>query len=333
MNQLCSLDSILEYNFSQQPVRLVLIAAHNDYVAINQYVLEQIKTQHKHYNIIQVDVDKNSNFDDIVARMQSNTLFSECYLVWLSYKTKPNQEQLAQIINLCNNVGNQHMVVISTGALNHKERNEKWVTSLLDYGIGTVIDNSSIPHFIRHYLHSYNLRISNSAITLLNEQNQNNFAQLAQELNTIALYYAPGTEIHDQQVLAISTTNSQYDIYKLSQAYLSGNLALSINILENLLSDVENSILISWIIYEDLKKLLKTKDSLRHNADLNSALRQAGVWSNNNQSFANAIKRLNYTKLLQLYDQVAQLDMITKGLVKKDISQHLRQIVLQISKP
>jgi DNA polymerase-3 subunit delta len=337
----------------------ILHASRDDYPLVN-YVTTYIKQQinfaaatqaiSSRCNNLTFTADKYFNFSTINNIISNQSLFSETNYIEITYKTKPTQEQQTAIINLIPRLQDNNFLVIITDKLTKKDLDAQWLKNNNDSSIGDNkpnrsnkpiilgITNYDCKIIIHHMFSMAKLSITTKAIDMLLQLNMANVAQLMQEANKIIIHKVSdnGTNntahiVDVEHIKELILDNSKYNIYQLSNAYLAGNLANALNIFDNLYQTTEDAILITWIFAEDLRKLLKIKNKIKQKQDISQALYELRIIKDSAHNFMLAEKRINYQKLIILFNQVADLDMAIKGVVTADILQIIRQIIIQFS--
>ena len=135
-----------------------------------------------------------------------------------------------------------------------------------------------------------------------------------------------------EQVTKLLFNNNKYNIYMLSHAYLSGNLEQAIIIFNQIYTGVEDAILISWIILEDVRKLLKIKNAIKNNITLHNIFYELKIIKDNIQAFTLANSRISYNQILELYQDLSIIDLAIKGLMPNlNIHTKFLEIISKIS--
>ncbi|MFN8770121.1 MAG: DNA polymerase III subunit delta [Neisseriaceae bacterium] len=323
---------------------LFLIHASEEYTAVKAFCTNFIKgkltkidtTLEANFNQIKTykfDIDRYFNFDQVLDIIRSPSLFDEINYIELNYKTKPKEEHQECFSKLYKDLSNSNTLVITCDLLNKNELKANWLKEF-DTHSGNVImlNESSIIPLINHILEQNSLSIAPDALKILISQNESNITQLLQELNTLILYYPSGTRIDYTDIQNNTNDNAKYNIYQLSNAYLSGNLETSISMLDNIYNKTEDAILINWIFSEDVKKLLKIKSKLRANSNINQCMREAGVWGDSTKFFPSALNRISYKSLINILKMLSQLDFMIKGVVDGDIKNQITKILIEITR-
>lgn len=307
---------------------MALIHTSEDCYPLVNYAINALKDRLTNYTSYKFIAERYFDYTEVRQIISNLSLFGEKNYIEINYKTKPTLEQQSQLLSLLNTLDTNTLLLITTDKLNKKEITTAWIEKINDLGVVLSLSPLDAKIAVNHQLHQAKLNIESKALDFLLELNQFNLGELFQEINKITWCYPEGTTLTIADMQQID--NSQYNVYQLSNAYLAGDLKRSLKILDNLHQAPEDAILIMWMISEDLRKLIKLKAKLKQNLNSYQALQELKVWGEAVTNLTLAEKRLSYTKLLQLFDNLTQVDLIIKGVIQGTVKQQLTQILLNL---
>lgn len=313
--------------FETGMVHGILIHANTDDYPLADFVLQQLKTRLDNYHKQYFTADRFFNFSGVEDLINNISLFDQPNYIQVNFKTKPNAEQQKQLIALLDKLDEHNFLVIICDKLNKTDQNTKWFKEVANKSITLGISSFDAEFLISHLLGQHKLKINREAIQTLINQNEGNLSQLLNEANKLTLAVPNGQTIGVNEIAALTTDNAQYNIYQLSTSYLSGNLAKSIKILDNLYQDSSDAILIMWVLQEDIKRLLKIKNKLKTIPNIRQVMQEMRLWGESVDKLPLAEKRLNYRTLIEIYETLAQLDMSIKGVLHLDIKLLLTVVI------
>ncbi|MCC2625841.1 MAG: holA [Burkholderiales bacterium] len=291
------------------------------------FALQQLKNRFDNYHKQYFTVDKSFNSAVIEDTINNVSLFDQPNYIQISFKTKPNAAWQKQLIELMAKLNNNNFLVIVCDKLNKTDQNTKWFTEIANIATTLGISNVDAEFLISYILNDHNLEITQDALHTLITQNQGNFSQLLNEADKLTLAIPEGHTIDVREITKLTTDNAQYNIYQLSAGYLSGNLAKSIKVLDNLYQDSSDAILIMWMLQEDVKRLLKIKSKLKTIPNINQVIKEMYIWGESAANLPLAHKRLDYNTLVDIYQDLAQLDMSIKGVMDLDVRLLLVKVI------
>lgn len=292
------------------------------------FTLQYLYTQFGEVNRYKFVADRYFSFAEIHQILGNNSLFAEKNLIEISYKTKPTVAQADELNNLLERVDADTFFIVTTDKLT--SLTSAWAKTFNQRGSIIGITEADTPTIIKHMITEAGLKINSAAQNLLTGLNQSNLAQLMQELNKLILLYPKGHEISVNDIQSFD--NSQYNIYQLSAAYLSGDLKQSLKILDNIYTEPADAILIMWVINDDVRKLIKLKAKLKDKMNINDAIGELKVWGVAINNLKTASARVQYPTLMQLLESLATLDMMIKGVLNGDVRLHLTEMLTTLCK-
>ena len=71
---------------------------------------------------------------------------------------------------------------------------------------------------------------------------------------------------------------ARYDVFKLGEAVLAGQVARALKMLDGLQAEGEAAVLVHWTLAEDIRALKRVKDAMGAGRPLPVALREQRVW-------------------------------------------------------
>ncbi|MBP9742636.1 MAG: DNA polymerase III subunit delta [Burkholderiales bacterium] len=321
------MQNLINYLSTPTPFNSVLIHTAEEYSALMDYYLDCLRDKigsSRHYKF---NADRYFKYSEINDIINNRSLFDERVYIEIHYKSKPVTEGQKNLSELIKNLESGTYLTIICNKLAKSDLNSTWVKTISNSGNVFSLTLNDVPEIIKHYLEQNNQTIAKNAIELILELNQGNFNQLMQIVKQLGIVYPNNHNITLDDVKQFSANNSQYNIYQLSNAYLTGNLAHSMQILNNIYQKPEDAILIQWLINEDIKKLIRTKAKLKLNYSFEQIILELKIRRTDINLYRNAHQRLSYTTLINLLNEVAELDMIIKGVINRDIQEHLSQII------
>ena len=116
-------------------------------------------------------------------------------------------------------------------------------------------------------------------------------------------------QIHDA-VLNVA----RYDVFKLSEAMLSGNVPRLVRMVEGLQGEGEALPLVLWAVAEEIRTLLKLKSGMAQGRPLPTLLNEYYIRGPRERLMEPALRRLTLTALQTALQEAAQIDKMIKGL-------------------
>lgn len=142
---------------------------------------------------------------------------------------------------------------------------------------------------------------------------EGNLLAAHQEIQKLGLLQPEGElsfEVVEQAVLNVA----RYDVFKLSEAVLSGNLPRAMRMMDGLQAEGTAEVLVHWTLSEDIRNLKRAKDALASGQPLPMVLRSLRIWGNKERLFERVVPRLTANAAVRLLHSAHVVDGIVKGL-------------------
>lgn len=295
---------------------------------LTEVTLQQLGTEYLRHSF---NADRYFSFQVVQELLQSSSLFGDKNFIEVNFKTKPTLEQQKQLLELLSFFDDQNFLCLTCDKLDKKELAAAWVQQLGSLFLPLQGDGNESRIWAIYLFQQSKLSIAEDGLDLLLSMNQNNLAQLQQEINKLCLLYIAQDEISFADAKANLVDNAQFNVFALSHAYLSGDSVLAHKVFTNVCGSIEDSILVLWNFAEDLRKLIRIKGALKTDPNFNNAINGLRIWGENIALFRQANQRLGYQKLLTYFDELAQIDCMIKGIKPGVALTKLEHLIINFS--
>lgn len=321
-----SITSLLTINYNNIPPIICLNANTNNKVIL-QYITSIIKNKFNNCSTYHYMIDKSFAYDQIKQLLSIDSLFDDSFFIELQYKTKPTKHELNEIYQLIPLIQNNHKIILHTETINYKDIKNNYLNSnSLKIPI-YLIQEQDIKAIVIDILQNNQIKISSDALQLIYSYNQNNPTSIIQEAKRLSFYFQQNHLITKENIINIIQEDNQYTIYNLSHHYLNGNLEKALDVLTNLINNNDNIIMINWLFTEDIRRLIKLKQVIKDGENLTQAIKQLGIWGDNEKYTQIALNRISYKNLILILNEVSLLDLSIKGVVNNNIQEKITNII------
>ena len=261
-------------------------------------------------------VEQGFKWAELRNSAQSLSLFSSRKLVELRIPTgKPGVEGAQAIQEYCGQLNADTVTVVTLPKLDKTGQNSKWFTALAEQGVVISVEEitlNALPDWIAGRLQRQGQSTDRDTLRF-------------QEIQKLALLFPAGPLTFDHVKDAVMDV-ARYDVFKLSEAMLTGDAARYAHILEGLRAEGEATVLILWAVAEDIRALAKVSRAIQAGGNLANALRDARVWGPRQKLVERAVRRFKPAIAERALRQAAQVDKIIKGLRPGDVWDELLQL-------
>jgi DNA polymerase-3 subunit delta len=217
-----------------------------------------------------------------------------------------------------------------------------WFGALEQFGVSVQIDSlerAQLPQWIAQRLKLQNQSVApgqegQNCLQFFADRVEGNLLAAHQEIQKLGLLY-PAGELSQAQVEGAVLNVARYDVFKLSEAVLSGQVARVQRMLDGLQAEGEAAVLVHYALAEDIRALKRVKDAMAEGRPLPMALREQRIWGVREKLFERVLPKLTASRLAQLLQNAHQVDGIVKGLKVADWPtdpwQALQRLALRVS--
>jgi DNA polymerase-3 subunit delta len=309
-----------------------LYTLHGDEPLLQQEALDAIRAaaRAQGYTERSVFTVAGAHFDwsEVLAAGGSMSLFADKQIIEIRIPSgKPGKEgsvALQQIADLAQ--GNDScLILVVLPRLDKATRSTAWFMALENNGISMQlepVERQALPAWIAKRLQQQNQRVSEGeagqhTLQFFADRVEGNLLAAHQEIQKLALLY-PAGELSFEQVERAVLNVARYDVFKLSEAVLSGQPLRVQRMLDGLKAEGEAEVLVHYALAEDIRALKRVKDAVSAGKALPMALREQRIWGPRERLFERVLPRLSVGLLNKLLESAHQVDGIVKGLKVAD---------------
>jgi DNA polymerase-3 subunit delta len=326
-----------------------LYTLHGDEALLVQEAADAIRAaaRQQGYTERSVHVVSGAHFDwsEVLAAGGSMSLFAERQILEIRVPTgKPGKEGSPMIQQLAQSAeGNDStLTLFILPRLNSATKKGAWFGALEQFGVSLQIDSldrAQLPQWIAQRLKLQNQSVASgqdgqNCLQFFADRVEGNLLAAHQEIQKLSLLYPAGELSHAQVESAVMNV-ARYDVFKLSEAVLAGQVARVQRMLDGLQAEGEAAVLVHYTLAEDIRALKRVKDAMAEGRPLPMALREQRIWGAREKLFERVLPKLSTARLAQLLKNAHQVDGIVKGLKVADWPtdpwQALQRLALRVS--
>jgi len=233
---------------------------------------------------------------------------------------RPGVDGAAILERHANDLPTENVTLVTLPRLDRTAQSSTWFTALAAHGVVVPvapIDRKALPGWIAARLACNRQKVGRDTLAFLAERCEGNLLAAKQEIDKLALLLPPGLLEHDDVERAVANV-ARYDIQELSEAWLAGDAARTLRIVDGLRGEGEPITLVAWQLGEDLHALAAVHEMMALGQSLSSAMRSVRVWGKRQPALERAARRVDASRVLPLLASLAKLDALAKGLGRGD---------------
>jgi DNA polymerase-3 subunit delta len=309
-----------------------LYTLHGDEALLVQEAADVIRAtaRAQGYTERSVHVVSGAHFDwsEVLAAGGSLSLFADRQMLEIRIPTgKPGKEGSPMIQQLAQSAeGNDStLTLFILPKLDNATKKGAWFGALDQFGVTLqveTVERAQLPQWIAQRLKLQNQSVASgqegqACLQFFADRVEGNLLAAHQEIQKLGLLYPEG-ELSLAQVESAVLNVARYDVFKLSEAVLAGQIPRVQRMLDGLQAEGEAAVLVHYTLAEDIRALKRVKDAIAEGRPMPMALREHRIWGVREKLFERVLPKLSATRLAQLLQNAHQVDGIVKGLKVAD---------------
>jgi DNA polymerase-3 subunit delta len=277
------------------------------------------------------------NWREWLAGFDSLSLFSNQRLVELRLPTgKPGIEGGKTLEAWAANPPADTVLLITAPRLDKASLSTKWATAIERAGI--LVQTAPpplerLPEWIGERLARHQLKAEHDTLAWLAARVEGNLLAAHQEIEKLSLM-APQRQPGKSVLLTLPTVRSavadvaRYDVGDISDAFLKADAARFCRVLDGLRNEGEALVLVLTVLGNEVRTLYRIHAGLAQGQRMFELMQKARVWDSRQPLVERALKRAGPDKLAWAMRMLSRLDRASKGLLREDAWDELKQLGL-----
>lgn len=266
------------------------------------------------------------NWSGLLGASQAMSLFCDKQLIEIRIPSgKPGKEGSDALQRYCENLSPDVVTVVYLPKLDRQQQSSAWFAALDSAGVSVRLDpieRKALPQWIAQRLGAQGQRVQGGeagqqSLAFFADRVEGNLLAAHQEIQKLALLY-PAGELSFEQIESAVLNVARYDVFKLGEAVLAGQVSRALRMLDGLRAEGEAAVLVHWTLAEDIRGLKRVKDAMASGKPLPMALREARVWGAKERLFERVVPMISDNALAQLLHAAQVCDGLVKGLKHPD---------------
>ncbi|WP_020654032.1 DNA polymerase III subunit delta [Massilia niastensis] len=279
-------------------------------------------------------VERTFKWGELLAANQALSLFGDKKLIELRIPSgKPGKDGSAALQSYAKDLSPDNLTLITLPKLDWQTAKSSWVTALQQAAVYIEIPNverAQLPAWIGMRLSSQGQSAERQGLDFIADRVEGNLLAAHQEIQKLGLLYEPG-KLSFEQVHDAVLNVARYDVFKLSEAMLTGDPARLARMLDGLKGEGEALPLVLWAVTEEIRTLLKLKTGMGQGRPLGALLKEYRIWGPRERMMEPALRRVSIGTLEAALQDAAQVDRMVKGLRSKQFAGDAWDAMLQLA--
>ncbi len=266
------------------------------------------------------------NWSGLLGASQSMSLFADKQIIEIRIPSgKPGKEGSEALQRYCALNGDDNVTLVTLPRLDGTQQKSGWFSALDGAGM-TIrfdpIDRKVLPPWIAQRMALQGQRVQGGeagqrTLAFFADRVEGNLLAAHQEIQKLGLLY-PAGELSFEQIESAVLNVARYDVFKLGEAVLAGQVERALRMLDGLQAEGEAAVLVHWTLSEDIRSLKRVRDALGAGRPLPMALREARVWGAKERLMERAVPLFTDNAVAALLQAAQVCDGLVKGLRHPD---------------
>lgn len=279
-------------------------------------------------------VDVHFSWLDFLQAADSMSIFSDKKIIDLRLPSgKPGMEGSKALVNYCERLPEDTLLLITAGKLDKSAKKSKWLTTLEKHGVAIQvwpIEGAGLMRWIQQRLQRRGLSTNKQGQGLIASRVEGNLLAANQEIEKLYVLYGQG-ELTEQQIQEVVADASRYDVFNLVAAALSGRVERINKILLGVRHEGIAAPVVLWALTREIRSLISIQQQLEAGQPRNSVFMKHQVWDKRQKLVSHALTRLSRKDLLAGLLVAAKTDRQIKGEQVGDCWESLLKICLMLA--
>jgi DNA polymerase-3 subunit delta len=221
------------------------------------------------------------------------------------------------------------LLLVLAPRLDRRVQQSAWVKALARGGEWVEVrpvDAPALPAWIAGRMRRAGLEPDAEAAGLLAERVEGNLLAAHQEIEKLALL-AAGSAVDEVAVRSAVADSARYDVFKLADAALAGDLPRALRILAGLRAEGQEVPAVLWAVAREIRGVARVRWLTDQGMAVQAAMAKSGVWRSRAPLVASAARRHDGRALHRLSRLAAEVDRLAKGSQRGDAWQALTRLL------
>jgi DNA polymerase-3 subunit delta len=299
-----------------------LFLIHGEEALLTLEAVDQIREKARSLGYLEREtLTVESGFDWSLLRdaMSSLSLFATLKVLELRIPNgRPGVEGGEALMRLAQHPPVDTVTLVVLPRLDRPQQQTKWFQALEKAAVvihAAAIERSALPGWISRRLQAQGQRFNPEALALFVDRVEGNLLAARQEVDKLALLY-PAGELTLAMLREAVSNVARFDVFHLSESWLSGDGARAARMLEGLEAEGETPVLVLWSFAEDVRMLLRLRQGLKDGRNIRDMARELRLWGNKQKLAEPALRRIGARKLMSALEACARIDQNIKGVAQ-----------------
>ncbi|MGR8978588.1 MAG: DNA polymerase III subunit delta [Gammaproteobacteria bacterium] len=265
--------------------------------------------------------DTGFEWGAFLASACSGSVFSDKKIVDLRLPgASPGADGSKALIRYCESLPEDTLLLVSTGKIASESTKSRWFQALDKAGVVIQVwplEGQALLDWLQQKMLVRGMQVELDGVKALASRIEGNLPAAVQEIEKLFILFGAG-RLSRQQIIDAVSDNSRFDVYKLTDSVLAGNLNRVFKIMSVLQAEGTAAPIVLWALTREARTLIKFRQALEQGRNRDMAYKECQIRDNRKPLIADASNRLPPRDLEKILIQSAKADRQIKGQEQGD---------------
>jgi DNA polymerase III subunit delta len=231
----------------------------------------------------------------------------------------PGTEGAKALTTYCQHLPEDNLLLITAGKIGKESLKTAWFQAIDK--VGCVIQvwplaGQDLLRWMQDRMQQRGITVEPRTLKILADRVEGNLLAAAQEIEKLYVLYG-SSKLSTQQIIDVVADNSRYDVFKLVESALAGQVDKVLKILSSLKMEGVAPAIVLWALTRETRILVSHK-AAQGQSEKEFVLKKNGVWGERKRLIELSSKKLTHSELNQTLVLAAKADRQIKGQQQGD---------------
>jgi DNA polymerase-3 subunit delta len=279
-------------------------------------------------------VEPGFDWSNLIYSGSSMSLFAEKKLIEIRLPTgKPGEAGSKALIELIASLSDENALLLVLPRLDLSAQRTKWFKSL-DAQAAFVqvwpIDANELPRWLDGRFRLVGLKVTRDALRAMAQRTEGNLLAAVQEIERLKLITGD-REINLDDVTSGVAHNSRYDVFKLIDASLGGQINRCVRMMTALKAEGVEPLFIVNMLVREVRSMESIKIAIKQGSGQRETFKKFRVWEKRIPLVEKCLGRHEVRSLQEMILQLGIVDRTIKGLEYGDPWRKLQDVLCRLA--
>jgi DNA polymerase III subunit delta len=264
--------------------------------------------------------DKAFDWKQLNVSADNFSIFSDKKIIDLRLPSgTPGVEGAQALTAFCQRLPEDTLLLITAGKIGKESLKTAWFQAIDK--VGCVIQvwplaGQDLLRWMQDRMQQRGITAELGVLKILADRIEGNLLAAAQEIEKLYVLYG-SSKLSTQQIIDVVADNSRYDVFKLVESALAGQVDKVLKILSSLKMEGVAPAIVLWALTRETRILISHK-AAQGQSEKEFVLKKNGVWGERKRLIELSSKKLSHSELNQTLVLAAKADRQIKGQQQGD---------------